>query len=235
MIQKSNDPIKLNWYGHSCFKIQYVQRSYFLDPIRRNIMLETTLDPGNEKDVCAIFISHDHWDHFDCETILMLSSPNTNIYCPGVVANSLYHRMSFEAKTPDDFNELKKRVLPVAMGEIIDLHEIRIKCLGASEGISYLFFFGEKKMLFMGDSVATNEMIAEEPDVILSPIWAVRGEEANPKAFLKLVKGNRCIPMHYHHNPDALPNFYVPPEDFQDLLKMDVHLEILERNRSYKM
>jgi L-ascorbate metabolism protein UlaG (beta-lactamase superfamily) len=215
--------------------LQYKKRSYFLDPVRRNILLQTTLDTGNEKDVCGIFISHDHWDHLDCETILMLSSPNTNIYCPGVVANSLYHRMSFEAKTPDDFNELKKGVIPVTMGEIIDLYEIKIKCIEASEGNSYLIFFGEQKMLFMGDSVANNEMISEEPDIVLFPVWAVRGEEAEPRAFLELATGSKCIPMHYHHNPDALPNFYVSHEDFQDLLNMDVDIEILERNKSYQI
>jgi L-ascorbate metabolism protein UlaG (beta-lactamase superfamily) len=198
-------------------------------------MLETTLNPGNEKEVCGIFISHDHWDHFNCETILMLSSSDTKIYCPDVVANSLYHRMSFEARTPLDFTELKQKVLTVTKGEIIDLHQIKVKCIGATEGISYLFFIGEKKMLFMGDSVANKEMIAEEPDIVLFPIWAVKGEEANPEAFLELAKGKRCIPMHYHHNPDALPNFYVTLEDFQDLLKMDVHIEILERNKSYQI
>jgi L-ascorbate metabolism protein UlaG (beta-lactamase superfamily) len=212
-----------------------MKRSYFLDPIRKNIMLETTLSPGNEKDVCAIFISHDHWDHFDCEAILMLLSSNANIYCPDVVANSLYHKMSFEAKTPDDFKELKKRVLPVTRDEIIDLYDIKIKCMGASEGISYLFLFGEKKILFMGDSVATTEMIAEKPDIVLFPVWAVKGEEAKPKAFLELAKGRRCIPMHYHRNPDALPNFYVSPEDFQDLLKMNVDMELLERNKPYQI
>ncbi len=212
-----------------------MQRSYFLDPIRRNIMLETTLDPGIEKDITATFISHDHWDHFDCDTILRLLSSDTRIYCPDVVVNSLYHRMTFEAKSPDNFEELKKRVLPVTMDEIIDLYEIKIKCIRASEGISYLFLFGDKKILFMGDSVATNEMIAEQPDIVLFPVWAVKGEEAKPKDFLELAKGSRCIPMHYHRNPDALPNFYVSPEDFQDLLKMNVDVEIFERNRPYQI
>jgi L-ascorbate metabolism protein UlaG (beta-lactamase superfamily) len=198
-------------------------------------MLETTLDPGNEKDVTAIVISHDHWDHFDSGTIMGLLSPSTRIYCPENVCSSLYHRMTFEAISHDNFEERKKRVLPVTMGEIIDLYDIEIKCIGASEGISYLFLCGEKKILFMGDSVATNEMIAEKPDVVLFPVWAVRGEEAKPKAFLELAKGSISIPMHYHRNPDALPNFYVSSQDFQDLLKMNVDVEILERNRPYQI
>ena len=198
-------------------------------------MLETTLDPGIEKDVNAIFISHDHWDHFDCETILKLLSSDTRIYCPEKVCNSLYHRMTFEAKSQDNFEELKKRILPVTKGEIIDLYEAKITCMGASEGISYLFLIWEKKILFMGDSVATNEMIAEEPDVVLFPVWAVKGGEAKPKAFLELAKGSRCIPMHYHRNPDALPNFYVSPEDFQDLLRTNVDMKILERNKLYQI
>jgi L-ascorbate metabolism protein UlaG (beta-lactamase superfamily) len=143
--------------------------------------------------------------------------------------------MTFEVESPDNFKDLKKRVLPVAMGEIIDLYDIKIKCLGASEGISYLFLFGEKKILFMGDSVATTEMIAEKPDIVLFPVWAVKGEESRPKDFLELIKGSISIPMHYHRNPDALPNFYVSPCDFQNLLKMNVDMEILERNKPYQI
>jgi L-ascorbate metabolism protein UlaG (beta-lactamase superfamily) len=212
-----------------------MKESYFLDPIRRNIMLETTLDPGNEEDVCAVFISHDHWDHFDSGTIMELLSPSTRIYCPENVCSSLYHEMTFEAKSPDNFEELKKRVFPVTNDEIIDLYEIKIKCIKASEGISYLFLFGEKKILFMGDSVATNEMISEEPDITLFPVWAVKGEEAKPKDFLELAKRGINIPMHYHGNPDALSNFYVPPEDFQELLNMNVDMEVLERNKPYQI
>jgi L-ascorbate metabolism protein UlaG (beta-lactamase superfamily) len=203
--------------------------------MRRNIMLETTLEASNEEVVNAIFISHDHWDHFDSETILRLLSSDTRIYCPEKVCNLLYHRMTFEVRSPANFEELKKRVIPVTMGEIIDLYEIKIKCIDASEGISYLFLFGDKKILFMGDSVATNEMIAEQPDIVLFPVWVVKGEEAKPKDFLELAKGSRCIPMHYHRNPDALPNFYVSPEDFQNLLKMNVDMEILERNKPYQL
>lgn len=198
-------------------------------------MLETTLDTANEKEVRAIFISHDHWDHFDCETILKLLFSDTRIYCPEKVCNSLYHRMTFEAKSQDNLEELKKRILPVTMGEIIDLYEIKIKCIRASEGISYLFLCGEKKILFMGDSVATTEMIGEKPDIVLFPVWAVKGGEAKPKTFLELAKGSRCIPMHYHRNPDALPNFYVSSEDFQDLLRTNEDMEILERNKPYQI
>ncbi len=225
----------LKWYGHSCFKVRFDKRSYFLDPIRRNIMLETTLYPDGENEVCAIFISHDHWEHFDWETVLKLSSASTNIYCPVVVAISLYHKMSFEAKKIEEFKEQKKRVFPLEMGEIIELNKVKVKCIRASEGISYLFLFGKKKLLFMGDSVATDEMIYEKPDVVLFPVWAVKGGEANLKKFKELARESRCIPMHYHRNPDALPNFYISSEDFQDLSNMNVNMEILERNKPYQI
>ena len=196
-------------------------------------MLGTTLNPGSEKNVHAIFISHDHWDHFDSNTIMKLLSPSTGIYCPENLCTSLYHEITFEAESHEHYEELKSRVFPLKIGDLIRLNEIRIKCIGASEGLSYLFLCGDNKVLFMGDSVATIEMIAEKPDVILFPVWAVRGEEARLEAFLNLVKESRCIPMHYHHNPNALPNFYVSPEDFQYLLKMNVDIEILERNKTY--
>lgn len=233
-LNKNNErsDIRLEWFGHSCFRIKINKTCLFFDPVRKNNPLGTTLEPQKEKDATAIFVSHDHWDHFDAETIMALYSANTKIFCPTSVANSLLHRMTFEVSNIQELNKLKEKVVTLKKEDIIKINELQIICLEASEGLSFLIVDGDKKLLFMGDSVATKEMIKEKPNVVLFPVWAVKGEEARLEDFLALAEGKLCIPMHYQAIPNALPNFYVDIKEIMGLLQ-HVNVKILEKNRTY--
>lgn len=204
----------------------------FFDPVKMNTLLDTTLEPEREENVSAIFISHEHWDHNDGETIMALCNNDTKIYCPSPVALSITHRMSFEAENMDEHHKLTNKITIVHPDDMVDLEKVKIKCLEASEGLSYLIIH-EKKVLFMGDSVATEEMIEERPDVVLFPVWAVRGEEAKPEEFRKLAKTTLCIPMHYHTNTYGLPNFYIKEEELEKLLSGNIEMRIVKRNEIF--
>ncbi|MEE9151041.1 MAG: MBL fold metallo-hydrolase [Thermoplasmata archaeon] len=234
-VNDERSDITLEWFGHSCFRIEIDRMFLYFDPVRKNRLLGTTLEPHYEKKVSAIFVSHEHWDHYDVETILALCSPRTRIYCPKSVAGSLFHRMTFEVGNLRELQKTKERIVPIKKESIIQINEIQIRCLKASEGISYSIESRDKKVLFMGDSVATDEMIKVRPDVILFPVWAVRGEEARLNDFLELAKGELCIPMHYHTSSDALPNFYLESEELLGLLPKNVNTKILDRNRTYRV
>lgn len=196
-------------------------------------MLGTKLHPVKEKEASAIFVSHEHWDHYDAGTIIALSSSRTKIFCPMSVVNSLAHRMTFEVGDLKELQKCMERIVTVKKEDILEIGEIKIKCLEASEGLSFLIVGGGKKLLFMGDSIATKEMIKERSDVVLFPIWGVKGEEANLEDFLELAKGKICIPMHYHTIPNALPNFYIDMKEIMELLPL-VNIKILEKNRTYQ-
>ncbi len=224
--------MKLEWFGHSCFKIDIDGVVFFFDPVRRNTLLDTTLDPENEKNVSAIFVSHDHWDHHDSETIMALCNKDTLIYCPPSVALSMSQRLTFEAENLDEHQRISNMIHTVTPNDIVDLGYMKVKCLEASEGISYLIIH-DKKVLFMGDSVATQEMIKEKPDVVLFPIWAVRGEEARPEEFLELASTAICIPMHYHTNTYGLPNFFIEEKELEKLLSGNIEMMIFQRNKQY--
>jgi L-ascorbate metabolism protein UlaG (beta-lactamase superfamily) len=221
--------IKLGWFGHSCFRMEIEGEYIFFDPMRRNKLLDTTLDPEKETKVSAIFVSHEHWDHNDSETIMALCNKDTNIYCPPSVALSLSHSMTFDASDMDEHKNLTNRIHPVKPNDIVDLGFMKIKCMEASEGISYLIIH-DKKILFMGDSVATEEMIREKPDVVLFPVWVVRGEEAKPEEFLKFASNALCIPMHYHTNTYGLPNFYISENEVEELVPGNIKMRIVKRN-----
>ncbi len=118
--------------------------------------------------------------------------------------------------------------------DILLINDFKIKCLAAQEGLSYLLLVDDRKLLFMGDSPATSEMISESPDIILFPIWAVKGEEAELDDFLKLAQDSLCIPMHYHTSSEALCNFYADLKEIKELLP-DVNLKILIRNEPFQI
>ena len=225
--------IKLEWLGHSCFRIEVANESFYFDPVRKNVVLGTTLEPLKEKKASVIFVSHEHWDHFNAETILALCSPQTKIYCPMDVAGPLSYRMTFEGDSPEELQKLTGQITPVQKEDIIEINDAQVKCLEASEGLSFLIVHEKRKILFMGDSTATDDMIKEEPDIVLFPVWAVKGEEAKLEEFLGLAKESLCIPMHYYNSPDALPQFSVDPQDIQQLFSNKVNMKILEKNRIY--
>lgn len=229
------EDIEVEWFGHSCIKIRINRTTIFFDPVRKNNLLGTTLTSETGKDISAIFISHDHWDHFDAEAILMLCSHDTRIYCEQSVAAPLSHRMTFDANNLEELRKNSERIIVVKRSEIIELDDVKVKCLGATEGISFLLESRGKKILFMGDSVATTEMVREKPSVVFFPVWAIRNEEGALDDFLSLAKESICIPMHYHTNRSALPNFYADVQEIRRLLPEDVNLRILERNREYKI
>jgi L-ascorbate metabolism protein UlaG (beta-lactamase superfamily) len=224
----SDERIRMTWFGHSCFKFGINEDSLYFDPVRKNIVLGTTLEP--QKETSSIFVSHEHWDHFDAETILTLCTPRTEIYCPRSVVGPLSLRMTFERDSPEEIKKLTGQITPLKRDDIIKINSAKIKCLEASEGLAFLIIHKDKKVLFMGDSVATSEMITEKPDVILFPVWAVKGKEAKLEEFIELSKDSLCMPMHYHTNPDGLPNFYADIQEIQGLLK-EVNLKILKKNK----
>lgn len=225
--------LNVEWFGHSCFKFTVKNKIYFFDPIRENKMLLTTLKPEKESKPDFIFVSHEHWDHYNARTTLALYSRQTKIYCPIQVAEPLIYEMSFEASHQNEFRKLIERIAPVKQGDIIKSDDVQIKCLAASEGLSFMIVHKGKKVLFMGDSVATPEMIMEKPDIILFPIWAVKGEEAKLEEFLELARERLCIPMHYHTSKDSLPNFYATIEEIKEILPKNINLKILIKNKIY--
>jgi L-ascorbate metabolism protein UlaG (beta-lactamase superfamily) len=232
--ENHKEALTLQWFGHSCFKIDFNKTSLYFDPVRKNDLLRTTLDPKKENSPSAVFISHEHWDHCDPDTILELCSKSTVIYGPQSIEYPLIHRISFEASDLEELKEASKRISIIKPGDTLSVKDIKIKCLEAQEGLSYLLLVSDKKLLFMGDSPATSDMINENPDIILFPIWAVLGEEAKLDNFLILAQGSLCIPMHYHTISSALPNFLVDLKEVRELI-LNVNLKILKRNEIFKI
>jgi L-ascorbate metabolism protein UlaG (beta-lactamase superfamily) len=232
MITGSEGNLVLKWFGHSCFRIRANEPVILTDPVRKNNLLQTTLDPGKEYNPTAILISHEHWDHCDPDSIMDLISQSTMIYGPQSIENPIIHRMTFDSQDMKTLEERIERINIVNANDELEIDGIEIKCLVAQEGLSYLLSISGIKLLFMGDSVATSQMIAESPDVVLFPILAVYGEEAKLDDFLTLAEDSLCIPMHFHTSSSSLPNFYVDFKKIEELLQ-NVNMKVLKRNEPF--
>jgi L-ascorbate metabolism protein UlaG (beta-lactamase superfamily) len=228
-----NKEIEITWFGHSCFRINIDNTTLYLDPIRQNNLLQTTLDTKKQDKPKGILISHEHWDHCDPVTIFELCSPSTIIYGPESIKNPIVHRISFDVHDLEELKNESKKISIVKPNDILEIGNFEIKCLEAQEGLSYLLLIGDKKLLFMGDSPASTDMINEHPDIILFPIWAISGKEAKLDDFLILAQGSLCIPIHYHTISSALPNFYVDLKKIKELIP-NVNIKILNRNETFK-
>ena len=234
MNQEKAGDLNITWFGHSSIRIVHGDTVLFFDPVRKNHLLKTTLEPKRENEPLAIFISHEHWDHCDPDTILDLGMPTTKIYGPQSIENPIIHKMTFDIPDMRTLKKYRKNIFIVNENEIIEIDKIKIKCLQVQEGLSYLLSTSDIKLLFMGDSIATSQMINEHPDVILFPIWAVYGEEAKLDEFLNLAQDSLCIPMHYHTSSSALPNFFTDLKVIKELIP-DVNMKIPCRNETFKI
>ncbi|MFH0816266.1 MAG: MBL fold metallo-hydrolase [Methanobacteriota archaeon] len=229
MNSKGNFNVRIMWFGHSCLKMQTGNTSLYLDPVRENHLLRTTLNPRKERKASAIFISHEHWDHFDSNTVMALSNDSTTICCPRTVGEPLSLAMSFEAKDIDGLRKLFKRMRPCNVGDSVDIAGVQVRVLQATEGLAFLIIYNGKKILFMGDSIATKAMIKEAPDIVFFPVWAIIGKEANLDSFLKLGEGATCIPIHFHNSKKSFPNFYAKVSDIRKALPRNVKIVFMKR------
>ena len=225
------DTMEITWFGHSSIGVVVGSESLFFDPIRENKMLSTCLKPTRK--ATAIFLSHEHWDHCDDVTVRSIGNLKTKIIGPKkALANLFFPSLTFELESVQEmesfFSKKNPYVHHVTSGDHIHLEGCAVRCLPSSEGLAYLIE-GKKNILFMGDSVANSEMIDTKPDVILFPVWAVRGEEADLDMFIKFPDEALYLPMHYHTSKKGLANFYVQEEELKKLLPESKNIRIMQR------
>ncbi|MDR0351706.1 MAG: MBL fold metallo-hydrolase [Puniceicoccales bacterium] len=109
----------LVWFGHSSYFIQIDGKKILVDPIFSQIPSPLPFLPfpkafpgsniyttNDLPDLDYLFITHDHWDHLDYETVKKLRQKIKKIICPlGVGAH--FNRWGFDEKiiTEMDWNE----------------------------------------------------------------------------------------------------------------------------------
>lgn len=172
---------------HSSIKINDDKIIYF-DPYKIE---------ENTNDADYIFITHDHYDHYDIESIKKIMNNNTKIIFPdsmatkvlgvlpsnqltGVIPNETYKIDNLDVETIPSYNLNK------------DFHPRKNNWVG------YIITLNNERIYIAGDTDATEETKKVKCDIALVPIggtYTMTPEEAS--TLINIIKPKTVIPTHY--------------------------------------
>lgn len=206
----------LHWLGHSSFRWDGSKIIYF-DPWKL---------PGAPAKADIIFISHEHFDHFSKNDIMLVASKDTVVICPKEVegqAGSLRRSV--------------KEIRPVAPGDDSELSGVKIKAVPsyntnknfhtkASKKVGYIVTMDGVSVYHAGDTDNIPEMKDYRCDVALLPVGGTYVMTAGEAAQAALaVKPKMAIPMHYGEVAGSAADAI----EFRDLLKGKIEVKILKK------
>lgn len=80
------------WFGHSSYLLQLSDRRFLIDPVfcsaaplsflNRPFPGTGLYSPGDLPAIDCLIITHDHWDHLDCRTVMQLRERVGRVVCP---------------------------------------------------------------------------------------------------------------------------------------------------------
>jgi len=216
--------VGITWFGHSAVGFKTERSRYLCDPISDERLVCTI--PEAEGPARAVFVSHSHWDHLSLETLEQVSDSETLLFAPFVVLQRLESSQKLSRLAAREVNPT----------DLIDLGDTAVEVVEASEGVSFLFTFkaDEVTALFMGDSVVTDAMGGVDADLIFFPMWALK-QPSYKDRLCNFLSQSLAIPIHFHHSPDAMSNFYLDPTQFEELTRHIARLHVLPRGEEQQL
>lgn len=201
----------LEWLGHASFRIKWDGKIIYLDPYQ--------VFSGPPADL--IFITHEHYDHCDPESVKSLLKSETFIITTHLAASKL------------PFPNVKI-VHPNAAATEQGIHfkTIPAYCIDkpyhpqGEERVGFILSLNNITIYHAGDTDLVPEMSQLGPvDIALLPIGGKYTMDAPAAAkAVKIIKPKIVIPMHYGTLPDLVGN----PREFQELVGNITKVEILE-------
>ncbi len=218
--------MKLTWFGHSSFKLETALETIYVDPVRTNKLLGTVLEDERSADI--VLVSHSHWDHFDPRAVFQVSKETTRLIGPEEIVDKFSKELTFYVSTNIELKNYLGKMEIVRPGTEKTMKNGNIKVLKASEGVCFLVET-DYRVLFMGDSTLSVEMMRTRPDLIVIPYWALKQTEEQTKIKM-LPKKTKIIVCHYHSNEMGLSNFFVAEEDLEKTIS--TNLNVIRLNKA---
>lgn len=171
---------------HSSIKMIFDKVIYF-DPYKIE-------ERFNDADI--IFITHEHYDHFDIESINKIKNDNTIVVAPKTMEN-LIRKIKFN------------NYIYLNPNEEIDIDDIHVKTIPAynieknfhqrsNNWLGYVINYDNISYYVAGDTDKTKEALDVKCDVILIPIggtYTMNVDEATD--LIKVINPKIVIPTHY--------------------------------------
>ncbi len=177
-------------------------------------------------DADIVFITHDHYDHYEVDSIKKVMNDNTIIVIPDSMASQVlgvFHSKNIVGVGPNDEYEVSGVKVKTVPSYNID-KQFHPK---SKEFVGYIVNILDKEIYVAGDTDITEENKKVECDIAMVPIggtYTMTPEEA--AELINIIKPEYVIPIHYGTIVGELKD----AEKFRDLLDADIIcVEKLER------
>ena len=211
--------MKLQYLGHSFFKVLVNNFSILIDPFINNTSKDDNFRslmkcPVTEKTAPradAMLISQEQFDHFDRKAVEAIAARDNSI----VVSHESVLR---ELSLPP--NNLRS----IGIGENFSLRGIDFEVIPAHRPQSFypmgfLIKHNGKQLYFAGDTDLTDHFARIKPDVALLPIGGnITMDVLDAVRATKTMKPKYAIPMHY----DTFPIIKADPQDFRQRIEKSI-------------
>lgn len=178
----------IQWFGQASVKVQYSGKTIYIDPF--------SLKANDEAD--AIFITHPHFDHYSEEDIKKILTPNTTVFCPTELVESLEKLgvKSVHGVKPGFESEWKG--IPIKAVSAYNILKTD-KHPKEKEWVGFILTLGHASIYHTGDTERIPEMKNISCDIILLPLgqtYTMNTVEDAANAILD-TNASVAIPIHF--------------------------------------
>jgi L-ascorbate metabolism protein UlaG (beta-lactamase superfamily) len=178
----------IQWFGQASVKIQHSGKTIYIDPF--------SLKVTDKAD--AIFITHPHFDHYSEESIKIISSSDTVIFCPNELVESasklgVAKVYGVSPGFESEWKGIQIKAVPAYNILKADKHPKGKKWVG------YVLNFGHVKVYHAGDTECIPEMKDINCDIILLPLGQTYTMNSIDEAINAVLDTNAsmAIPIHF--------------------------------------
>ncbi len=149
--------VEITRLKHAGFKIRALGLVIYIDPYKE------TVEPAD-----LILVTHEHFDHFDPETISSLRKSNTIISGPTILADKIINNFH-PLKPGETFKGDNIKIAPIPAYNISASHHPKEKGY-----LGYILEIAGTRIYHAGDTDKTEEMVAlKDIDVAMLPIGGI--------------------------------------------------------------
>ena len=211
--------VKIN--THSSILIEEAGLKFYFDPFKIT---------EKKKDADFIFITHDHFDHFDKKSILNIKNENTYIICPNTIVEKVAGVMSGydriyvlkAGKTIVHYDEKQKPIFSV---ETVASYNVGKKFHKKDAGyLGYILKVNDLSYYVAGDTDITEEAKNVKCDIALIPIGGTYTMDYKEAAeLINIIKPKIAIPTHY----GSIVGTSDMAEKFKELVETEIEVDCI--------
>lgn len=149
-------------------------------------------------DASFIMITHDHYDHFDPESIKKVAKDDSVLVVPEKMAGKAKELSSFVGKTETVTPGTENNIDGLFFETVPAYNTIKPFHPKSAEWVGYLLTVDDKRIYIAGDTDATKEAMAVKCDIALVPVGGTFTMDAKKAAeLINAIKPEVAIPVHY--------------------------------------